>query len=112
MKDVLRERQTNPNAENHGGRRRHGSSHQVTNAAAEPTLHRLQPHEKLDALAERSGPSICPGAGRPSTDEIGTAGHSNRYLETPTVSSLAPKLNEPARRELKQLRNDIKRQAE
>ena len=106
MKDVLRERSTNPNApstaENATGTAALASE---TTAGSGPAS--LQSHEKLDALRGDLARQFVPVLeGRQQMKSA--LKDFKPILETPTVSSLATRLNEPDRRELKQLRDDIK----
>ena len=94
MKDVLRERRTIADSES------------ANPAAANHTASAPQ-HEKLNELREDLTRQFVPVLeGRQQMKTV--LEEFKPHLKTPTVSSLAPRLNEPARNELKQLRNDIR----
>ncbi len=105
IKDVLREPQTNPNApttpESATG------PAEVSNETAPSRPAALPSHERLDALRSDLARQFVPVLeGRQRMKSA--LQEFKPILETPNVSSLAPRLQEPARRELKQLRDDIK----
>lgn len=107
MKDVLRDRPTNLHAENAAASAAFADSPASEQAAPEQTPVAPQTHEKLDAMRGDLARQFVPVLeGRQQMKSA--LQEFKPYLDTPTVSSLAPKLNEPARHELKQLRNDIR----
>lgn len=107
MKNILSQRQSMADSGHLSADSADTESSDPEPSAARPAPDPRQPHAKLDALRQDLARQFVPVHEGRQQMKVALQ-EFKPFLDSPTVSALAPRLNDPARGELKKLRDDIK----